>query len=381
LNGATDIIVEVSTTVPPSEEELRAALGEWRVFISSVIGGMEEERGAVVRSVESVGALPVYFENFGGRDDDAERAYLSEVARSDVLVGILGERYGKPLSSGYSATHAEYNEAEAQGLRSSMWVWAGDHDGRQNDFIAELSVFHTYGSYSSPDDLEAKVAARLRELGIEELSPWLKIGRCVFRARSIEVSGSDIQVIAQLRDGPVYAELARVFRDANIFRNAVQFTCNFDSAGAEPVEMTTTSTSARVHGVELRLRRSDRASTSGLRDVTVSDYSPEDLTELAVRGALFGESNPLGSMAFMAEIEDPLGPLRGLPVSEDVVGSIARLLVTEALVGDERAERVTAFRLGPPSRGSRRLSLAWMPPRRYVNQDPQERSIEGGVSL
>ena len=62
------------------------------------------------------------FERFGGRDDDPEVAYLEQVGRCTTYIGILGERYGKPLRSGYAATHAEYDEAQLRGLRISMWV-------------------------------------------------------------------------------------------------------------------------------------------------------------------------------------------------------------------------------------------------------------------
>lgn len=48
-------------------------------------------------AVERAGAQAVWFERFGGRDDDPEGAYLAEVGRCTVYVGILGERFGRPL--------------------------------------------------------------------------------------------------------------------------------------------------------------------------------------------------------------------------------------------------------------------------------------------
>ena len=49
-----------------------------------------ERREAAVRAIRSFGAKLVWFEGFGGRDDDAEDAYLGNVASSDVYLGILG---------------------------------------------------------------------------------------------------------------------------------------------------------------------------------------------------------------------------------------------------------------------------------------------------
>ena len=81
------------------------------MFVSSVIEGMGNERSAAANAIAEIGATPVLFEEFGGRDDDATQAFLSEVAASQVYVAILGSRYGRMLPTRYSATHAEYLEA------------------------------------------------------------------------------------------------------------------------------------------------------------------------------------------------------------------------------------------------------------------------------
>lgn len=60
------------------------------------------------------------FEEFGGRDADPEEAYLAEVEGSDIYVGILGKRFGKPLKSRFSPTHAEYRHAEQHALRMAV---------------------------------------------------------------------------------------------------------------------------------------------------------------------------------------------------------------------------------------------------------------------
>ena len=100
--------------------------------------GQGAERAGVAEAIEKLGAAAVWFERFGGRDDDPEAAYLSEGRGSDVYVGILGERYGTPLQTGYSATHAEYREALRHGLRTSVWVSNGTLSGPQQDFVKEV---------------------------------------------------------------------------------------------------------------------------------------------------------------------------------------------------------------------------------------------------
>ena len=57
--------------------------------------------------------------------------------------------------------------------------------------------------------------------------------------------------------------------------------------------------------------------------------------------------------------------------------SVGLLLVTELLVCERGVDHITSFHLGPKRSGRRRLSLAWMPPKRYTNVEPVERSIDG----
>jgi hypothetical protein len=104
----------------PSAEAVREWAREKRAFISSVMSELPEERQAVAAGIRAVGLRVVMFEEFGGRDADPEEAYLAEVEGSDIYIGILGRRYGKPLKSRYSATHAEYLHAEKHALRMAI---------------------------------------------------------------------------------------------------------------------------------------------------------------------------------------------------------------------------------------------------------------------
>ncbi len=84
---------------------------------------LKPERAAVATAIDSAGAEPVLFERFGGRDDEPERAYLSEVHRSTIYLAILGDRYVKRLMpSRRSAIHDENREAEQTHLRICAWV-------------------------------------------------------------------------------------------------------------------------------------------------------------------------------------------------------------------------------------------------------------------
>ena len=96
----------------PSADGVSEWAREKRAFISSVMTELAAERQAVAASLRGVGLRAVMFEEFGGRDAEPEEAYLAEVEGSDIYIGILGRRYGKPLKTRFSATHAEYRHAE-----------------------------------------------------------------------------------------------------------------------------------------------------------------------------------------------------------------------------------------------------------------------------
>lgn len=371
------LLVDLTPAPPLDDATVRAWAGAKTVFVSSVIVGMKAERAAVGEAAERLGAVAQLFERFGGRDDDPEDAYLGAVAASDIYVGLLGPRYGKPLKTGYSATHAEYDEAVRRGLRISVWSAAGDLDGRQRDFLDAVRVFHTTGSYASPEDLGAKVERRLREIAAETLSPWVKVGNAVFRATKVNDDGASIVISAGIRDNTVTASLeAR--------RPSHSFGRNTDTRMTWPGG----TSRVRVTGVhvEVGAGRARTVTVTGERigddrsssfDMSVEGRNPDELTELAMRVALLGEPNPLGTMGFMLKADKPLPSLAGLGLSEDAVAQVAELLVTELLVGERGVDHLTTFRLGPAHFGIRQLLLGWMPRRRAVNVQPVERRIEG----
>ena len=115
---------------------------------------LREERAAAAEGIRSLGARPVMFEDFGGRDADPLDAYLGEVETSQVYVGILGQRYGRPLPTRFSATHTEFQHAEEQGLRIAVWALETQkREGPQQSFLNEVRTFHVVPPFRSPAEL------------------------------------------------------------------------------------------------------------------------------------------------------------------------------------------------------------------------------------
>src|SRR5438552_11112192 len=93
------IIDRAAAAEIPSADAVREWAHGKRGFISSVMAELPAERQVAAAAIRAVGAAPVMFETFGGRDADAEDAYLREVETADIYIGILGRRYGRPLPS------------------------------------------------------------------------------------------------------------------------------------------------------------------------------------------------------------------------------------------------------------------------------------------
>ncbi len=367
----------------PSQDAVREWAHGRRAFISSVMSELPAERQAAAGAVRAVGVAPVMFEQFGGRDADPEDAYLSEVETSDIYLGILGRRYGKPLPTRFSATHAEYLHAENRGLRLAIWcLRANDREGHEESFLNEVRTFHVVPEFVTPDDFRAQIEDRLKTIAAEDLAPWCKLGNVVFRATEVSDDGNRLRVVARVRSDDV-AHALEAMRGGGFNHGCEgRFTWSGRSRMVRVTSVDTTTTSARSRIVRLGLETRE-AGRDGMLEMSVSGYGPDDLTEAGLRTALFGTRHPLADqhLGFMGEIPDPFAALRGARVSDEITRPLAELMFADALVGGGRAARITRFRLGTSVRGVRRLVAGWQAPRRYSNEQPADRQIEGDVRL
>lgn len=375
------LVIDIAAAAAtPTESEVTAWARDQRVFISSVMADLGEEREAVAAALSRVGAQPVWFEEFGGRDDDPQAAYLGEVASSHIYLGILGRTYGRLLESRLSATHEEYREAERRGLRISVWVHASeDFQGDQKTFVDEVRRFHTTGRYTTPADLAERVTARLARIAAEELSPWCKLGDAVFRARSITDTGGRISVEATVTDPGVVAALEALRPGAWMGQRDTRVTYRGVSFAVRVKSVTTGITNARSTKVEIALERARELEGSGMA-VAVSfngaSYSADDITEISLRRVLFGEPGPRGVLSLGGSIGDPLAQLADTSLSVELHSAVVGLLITEALIGSGRATRVPLLRIGPPGPGGRPIVVTWLG-RGEHGRPPGPRTVEG----
>jgi hypothetical protein len=363
-----------------SGDALRAWAEAHTAFISSEMEQLAEERRLVADALREIGLRVVMFEDLGGRDEDAETAYLAGVEQSDVYIGIVGDRYGRMLESGRSPTHEEYLHARARGKRISMWV-ARDDQGRQGnarDFVQELQVFHTTGSFADGADLARRVCERIAELAADDEAPWVKVGDAIFRATLLRDSGGELVIEAEVRNREVARYLEGLRPDQwNRSRN-VPITTPDRSGTGEISELSVEARSMSMRKIELRARmswadgsRSSAFATGGL--------THEDLVEREIRAALLQEELPSESTPFgpTTEPADPLAELATLTLPERAVQPVAQLLTIEYLVGGHRASSVDDFLIGPAHQGIRPLTLTYTEARQAANIEPAKRTVEG----
>ena len=93
-----------------------------RVFISSTINDLQNERLAVVKRIDSFNIEPVNAESWAPGGEKSWSKIEEEIKSSDIFVLISGSRYGwipdiGPMGNfGLSVTHLEYRKAKELGL-------------------------------------------------------------------------------------------------------------------------------------------------------------------------------------------------------------------------------------------------------------------------
>ncbi len=131
-----------------------------KIFVSSVITGFEPFREAACASIKALGYDVIRAEDFPATAKSPQVACLSGLREADLVLLILGERYGYPQPSGRSATHEEYDEAKN---RKPLLVFVQEKANMEPEQVAFRREVERWqgGSFwkgfVSPEDLQAKV--------------------------------------------------------------------------------------------------------------------------------------------------------------------------------------------------------------------------------
>ncbi|MDV6262905.1 DUF4062 domain-containing protein [Rhodococcoides yunnanense] len=375
-----------SASVLPRQEDIADWASGRRIFVSSLITDMLNERAASRSAIADIGADPVMFEHeLGAQDVSADEAYLAGVRGSDVYVGLWGPRYGVRMSDGYSATHAEFLEAEKQGLRLCLFVGdanSADFDGQQRDLIAGARNLYTTSTWQTIDDLQERIRTRLMALAAEDLAPWVRLGPLFFRATDISGDGTKLIIKAQVRSASVHAELVQL-RDA---RTQIVFASTAESKVVRIDRLSSTMRSTNVHDetIELSVVSQGQSASAVFRLGSINGVPSDEVQKKSLAAGLFGEPASGDSFSPWGALTAPVDPLkliRRLGLDDSVLRPIVTLLITQHLFESGSAAVVNAVVLGPSVVGKRRLKVTWTPPKIYDNVPaPSTVTIEGLLS-
>ncbi len=160
-----------------------------KIFVSSLISGFEPLRVAARNAIQSLGHEPVMAEDFGAQAKSPQLACLQGLRSADLVILILGERYGAvPAGSKVSPTHEEY--LEARGTKEIL-LFVQDGITPEQQQAALLSdaqgwnggLFRT--GFSTPDEFRNKVTTAIHRYELAHMSAPLDVPELLAAAEAM----------------------------------------------------------------------------------------------------------------------------------------------------------------------------------------------------
>ena len=144
-----------------------------KVFVSSLISGMEPLRAAARDAITTLRHEPIMAEDLGASPNSPQIACLSGLRDAEVVVLILGAGYGAVQASGLSATHEEYEEAKG---RKSVFAFVQegvDRETKEADFVREVQGWESglfRSGFRTAEDLRQAVTRALYDHAIANVT-------------------------------------------------------------------------------------------------------------------------------------------------------------------------------------------------------------------
>jgi predicted ATPase len=139
----------------PQEAVIRTPDRRLRVFVSSTLGELAEERRAVSRAVSALRLTPVMFEA-GARPYPPAEVYRAYLTQADVFIGLYWQRYGQ-LVPGAQVSGLEEEFDLSGGLPRLLYVKAPatDREPRLADLLDRIKEESSasYRSFRTPAEL------------------------------------------------------------------------------------------------------------------------------------------------------------------------------------------------------------------------------------
>ena len=148
-----------------------------RIFLSSVQKEFAEERKLLKKYIETNAILRRFFNVFAfefdvpATDNTLSNVYLSELSKSDIYIGLIGDNYGFEDSDGISPTEREFDEAKRLKMPRLIFVKGHDdskRDAKEQKFLKKISPDLIRKRYEDFDSLLDEIFASLDRILEEE---------------------------------------------------------------------------------------------------------------------------------------------------------------------------------------------------------------------
>lgn len=156
-----------------------------KIFISSLITGMEPIRAAAREAVEQLGHEPVMAEQFVASPNSPQVACLHGLRQSGLMILILGANYGAKQPSGISATHEEYRTAKGNQPVIAFVQEGVDRDPDEKALVTEVQAWEVglfRGGFTTPEQLRGMITRSIHEWELSKAAGPLNPDEMLARA-------------------------------------------------------------------------------------------------------------------------------------------------------------------------------------------------------
>ena len=137
----------------PGETVIQTPDRRLRVFVSSTLEELAEERRAVSRAISSLRLTPVLFE-LGARPHPPQEVYRAYLEQSDVFIGLYWQRYWQ-AGPGMKVSGLEEEFDLSSGLPRLLYIKAPapDREPQLADLLGRIRQQASYRTFGTPTEL------------------------------------------------------------------------------------------------------------------------------------------------------------------------------------------------------------------------------------
>jgi hypothetical protein len=144
--------------------EIKLLATQPKVFVSSTIHYLINEREAAYRAIEKSGAYPIMSEKtIPAQNSDSLTTCNNKVKESDIFILILGGTYGWQPNGKESITELEFLTAKELGITIIAFNTNYEKDDLQKEFTKRVESIYFRKTVSNAYELESEIEKSLKE--------------------------------------------------------------------------------------------------------------------------------------------------------------------------------------------------------------------------